>query len=415
MNEIRNLLIGFELNRDSCQLSYYERRAGEPVSVPVKVGTNLYTFPTHLTKIAGKEEWHFGLEADYFGSRDNGVPVPDLYDVFCGADDVEVDGRRKTPAALLAVFLEKALALTGVRDVIRAISHLTVTTRSLTKGLVDNLRTACFSLGLSPEALTVQNHMESFYYYVYSQKPELCTRDAILYEFDGDTVSCVSLTMDRTTRPASVRLLRGGETQLPAEKYARDEAFLAFAGVQMNRRLFSSVYLCGSGFDVTWADRSTAFLCQSRRHVFSGENLYVRGACYTSLEKQETHSLKGQLYMGDDLVRTNLGMEMVVRGVPSYYPLISAGRNWFDADKYCEFILDNTDSLTFSLNPISGRDKRQCRMDLPGLPDRPNRTTRLSLRVSMLSPTRCLIRVEDLGFGGFYPPAGLVWQEELDL
>lgn len=414
MNEVRNILMGFEIDRNGSQISYYDRRSGEPVSVPVKVGTNLYTFPTSLCKMAGKDEWHFGLEADYFGSQNGGILIPDFFDVICGEDSLTVDGKLMKPSELLGIYLRQSLALTGVKDVLKAISQITVTTENLTKAFVDNLREAGSYIGLEPESLAVQSYMESFFYYTYSQKTELCARDVALMTFAGDKVSMVSLTLDRTTRPSLVRLIRGGSTELPQDDKARDEAFRLFAESEMNRRLFSTIYICGDGFDTAWAKHSVNFLCQMRRHVFSGENLYVRGACYASLDRKETHRFKNLLFMGDDLVRMNLGMEMIVRGTPSYFPLIAAGQNWFDAGRSCEIILDNTDFLAFSLNAMNGRDKKLFRMDLPGLPGRPNRTTRLRLSVILTSPTHAKIEVEDLGFGGFYPPAGLTWEEEMD-
>ena len=71
MNEVRNVLVGFKLGKEESQLSYYNRNAQEPVSVPTKVGTNLFRFPTVLARKRGREEWHFGLEAEYFGTRDD--------------------------------------------------------------------------------------------------------------------------------------------------------------------------------------------------------------------------------------------------------------------------------------------------------------------------------------------------------
>ena len=44
MNEVRNIIVGFDLGEKVSQLCYYDRRAGEPVSLPMKVGTGQYTF-----------------------------------------------------------------------------------------------------------------------------------------------------------------------------------------------------------------------------------------------------------------------------------------------------------------------------------------------------------------------------------
>lgn len=66
MNEVRNIIVGFDLGERVSQLCYYDRREGEPVSLPMKVGTGQYTFPNCLSKKPGEEEWHFGLEVEYF-------------------------------------------------------------------------------------------------------------------------------------------------------------------------------------------------------------------------------------------------------------------------------------------------------------------------------------------------------------
>ena len=76
MNEVRNILVGFDFGEKVSQLCYYDRREGEPVSLPVKVGTGQYTFPNVLSKKPGEEEWHFGLEVGTegiwrFQSRDH--------------------------------------------------------------------------------------------------------------------------------------------------------------------------------------------------------------------------------------------------------------------------------------------------------------------------------------------------------
>ena len=54
MNEVRNILVGFDFGEKVSQLCYYDRREGEPVSLPVKVGTGQYTFPNALSKKPGQ-------------------------------------------------------------------------------------------------------------------------------------------------------------------------------------------------------------------------------------------------------------------------------------------------------------------------------------------------------------------------
>ena len=415
MNEVRHILAGLELTPKGTQLSYYDRQTKEPVSVPFKVGTNLCVYPTAICKMEGRREWHIGVEAGYFGSQTGGILIEDLYGVIEREETSLIDGRQTQAWELLAIFLKKSLALLGVPDILTAIDMLTITAPVLGKPLVDTIKKAADSLGIKSDRLTIQDHMESFYYYAYSQREELRARDLALFNFDGDKVTFRSLTTDHLTRPALVKPGEAVTEELPEIHADRDNAFLKFAEQCLEKKLYSAIYITGEGFETEWAKRSVPYLCKGKRHVFQGPNLFVRGACYASLDKKETHALKGSLYLGEDLVRTNLGMEMIVRGNPSYYPLISAGTNWFEAEKTCEFILDDKDHLAFAINTMDGRSKKFFRMDLPGLPKRPARASRLRLTAACTSRDMCRVTVEDLGFGGFYESSGLTWEDTLPL
>ena len=179
--------------------------------------------------------------------------------------------------------------------------------------------------------------------------------------------------------------------------------------------MFSSVFLIGEEFHKDWAEKSLPLLGRNRKHVFYGNNLYVKGACYGAKEMAEEKRLKDFLYMGKDLVRSNLGMEMISQGLKVYYPLVAAGVNWYEAYRECEFILDDTDELVFLLSPMEGGERKGYAMALPDLPKRPNRTTRLHMEIQCESPNRCVIKVKDMGFGELFPASDLQWQETMEL
>ena len=104
-------------------------------------------------------------------------------------------------------------------------------------------------------------------------------------------------------------------------------------------------------------------------------------------------------------------MEMRVMGAPAYYPLIEAGKNWYECKAGCELILDDTKELVFTVSLPDETEKKRVAMALDGLPERPNRTTRLALTLKYVSPKECEVTVRDLGFGEMYPSSGKVWKE----
>ena len=102
--------------------------------------------------------------------------------------------------------------------------------------------------------------------------------------------------------------------------------------------------------------------------------------------KTENKALKGYRFLSDSLVMADVGMEMRVMGSPTYYPLIEAGNNWYDSKASCEFILDDTEELVFIVSTYHRPEKRRVGMMLPGIPLRPDKTTRLTAGITV-----CLI------------------------
>ena len=93
--------------------------------------------------------------------------------------------------------------------------------------------------------------------------------------------------------------------------------------------------------------------------------------------------------------------------------MISAGINWYMARHQCEFILDDVRDLVLYSKSQSG-EMMEHRIALPGLPNRPNRATRLRLSLSFKSRDKCLVRLQDLGLGGLYPATDKTWDAEID-
>ena len=145
--------------------------------------------------------------------------------------------------------------------------------------------------------------------------------------------------------------------------------------------------------------------------MFYGNNLFAKGACAAGAERFLTHKLKDYRYLGSALVTKNVGMDMRIMGAQAYYPLIEAGRNWYECRAEYELILDSTDELIFVVSPMGEGDKKKIGMRLPGLPKRPNKTTRLHVKLQYISQKKCEITVTDLGFGEMFPASGKVWTE----
>ena len=411
MNETKDLIIGIDFGKEYSQICYYDRKADEPRSLPVKVGSSQFEMPTSLCRRLEQRDYCVGLEAEYFAREKGGFLISDLYAVSKSRERIIVAEEQKEPWELLAYYIRGMMKLLGVADVEKNIRALVISMETLDAVQVDNLQKACGFLGIPKEHCILQDYEESFYYYVMTQKMETWNRSVGWYSFHDRHVTFRRMVMNGGNKPVPVMLETPVETDLSEDMTQRDADFYAFVQNTLSKELYSSIQINGDGFDQEWAKKSVKLLCYQKRKVFYGNNLFARGACAAGAERFITHGLRDYRYMSRSLVLTSVGMEMRVMGAPTYYPLIEAGRNWYESSADIELILDDTDELVFVVEHMRESERRHIVMKLPGLPQRPNRTTRLSISLRYISAEECCITVKDLGFGEMFPASGKEWNE----
>lgn len=411
MNETRDLIIGIDFGKEYSQICCYDRKAGEPRSLPVKVGTSQYETPTLLCRRKDHGEFCIGLEAEYFAREKGGFLIDHLFELTDGEEGVQIEGEEKKPWELLAGFIHEMLKFVGVMDIVRNTACLAITMETLNARQLDNLKKACKSLGFSEKRCMFLDYEECFFYHVMTQKLETWNRSVAWYDFDQDHVSFRKMVIGSGQKPAPVHLEEKIETDLPEEGEERDAAFAAFIRETLGTDLYSSIQISGEGFGQEWAEKSVRILCFQRRKVFFGNNLFAGGACAAGAERFIARKLQDYRFMSSALVLTDVGMDMRIMGAPAYYPLIEAGTNWYECSASCEMILDHTKELVFVVAKAGEEEKKRISMPLPGLPQRPDKTTRLLLQMEYVSQDTLCITVRDLGFGEMFPSSGKVWRE----
>lgn len=411
MNEIRDLMIGIDFGEKVSQICYYDRKADEARSISMKVGSSQYEAPSCICRRIEQEDYCIGLEAEYFAREKGGIMLDNLYELSDSTDPVQMAGEEHEPWEFLSIFLKGMLKFLGILDIVKNTKCMVITTRALTPGRVKNFQKACAHLGFPEEKFMLMDYGESFYYYMLSQKRDTWNRSVAWYEFAPEKVVFRRMSMTSGTRPVLVRLEEPRESSLSEEKEARDSDFSQFIQKTLGTELYSSIQITGNGFDTEWAKQSVKALCYQKRKVFYGNNLFAKGACAAAVERLEKKNLKGYRYMSEALVLADVGMEMRVMGSPAYYSLIEAGNNWYDCKAQCELILDDMEELVFTVATMDKPEKRRVSMSLPGIPKRPNKTTRLHLELKYVSPKECEITVRDMGFGDMFPSSGKVWKE----
>jgi hypothetical protein len=154
-------------------------------------------------------------------------------------------------------------------------------------------------------------------------------------------------------------------------------------------------------------------MCRGRR-AFKGKNLYSKGACYAAMVRSDIQSWQ-YVYMGENVMKENIFLKVINHGTLDFYTLITAGENWYETEGKCDVILDGEPEVNFWIQPPHSREARIENIKLADLPERPSRTTRLSITVKPVSDKRVHITIRDLGFGDIYKSSGKVFEYNMEL
>ena len=439
---INGFILGMDLDDRYAQISCWLPGEQKPETLSAEAEGEEYMIPAVLCRRTDRDVWTYGREALQTAERGEGVLVDHLLSSALQGKKVEAGGEIFEATALLALFIKRSLSLLGgtSRGALRGYRGLEkadffmFTFEKVDRQVLEMVERVALLLSLSPERVSCQSRAESFFYYNINQPEELWRHLCMICDFGGRTLKTMLFEANHHTRPATVTVSEEEQASLtrhipegkeyevkePSGEMAEemDEAFLALFQKLSAGKIIDTIYLIGDGFEGNWYQKTLSALCMNRR-VFRGNNLYSKGACYGGGYKatQKSRQKAGQeyVYLGADMLKVNLGLDAVKRGEDIYFSLLDAGMNWFDARGECDFLLDQDHAFSLRLSPVSGRKARQIVVTLSGVPERPPGTTRIHLTVSCPDAETVKLRMEDKGFGDFFPSSGLAWEESFSL
>ncbi len=415
MNEVRNILVGIEIGKEQTSLAVAGRKDQEAELVPVSSSGMETSLPTCLAVIPGRNEFHAGFEAEYYVQHERAFLITDLTGRISRNESFEADDLVIGPVEMAAAFLRNVLGQLGLPDIVRGIAGLCITTESLTAHLALNLRAALLMLGFKEDRFFIQDHRESVYYYGYSRKAEYWTRGLGWIRISGSSACFAALSENRTVKPVRVEWQRELVVPLPEDPEERNRAFSEAVMAWTADHVYSSIYITGTGGRENFSASTIRILSQGAHHVYEGEELFVKGAALTVWEKLERKSFGNRLYAGRDQTRKTLGIDVITGKTQTFLPLIREGVNWYENRADIQILPEGRSDILMTV--IDGRNgsHRNEKMQLDGLPERPDRTTRIRLQASMSDLHTCLITAEDLGFGELFPATHRKWSMEVEL
>ncbi len=433
------IIIGYDLGDEFSQISYcYMSQDSEVETLSSVAGEECYNIPTVLCKRQGTGRWFFGKEALRFAQENprEAILVERLVELASAGEQVQIDGESYDPVALLTLFMKRSLGLLSMVSATERIVAMMITCRELDSRLIGVLNRTVTGLGLGYTRVYYQSYAESFYHYILYQPKDLWTYQTVLFDYREDGIHSMRMECNKRTTPIVAFVHQqdypfSGESCLPeisgletARLQQLDLEFLEVVRQECEERLVSSVYLIGESFAEGWMPRSLKYLCKGRR-VFQGVNLYSKGAVYCLLEKHfGSETGRKYVFLGNDKLKYNIGMKVFRQGEESYYALLDAGVNWYEAGYSCEFYVQREASVALVITPLIAGSVARIPIDLKGLPLGQGSAAReggyafcelarIRMQLHLEGENRLCVELEDMGFGEIRPSAGLVWQREI--
>ena len=408
-NRTNGMYLGIDIGDKATLFSYFRKGMEEPVTLSTVMGSEVYQIPTYLAKKRGVGQWFFGNDAIRQVQLSLAVGVDGLLEKARNKEYIMIDTEEYPAEDLLLIYLKKLMLLPG-RSSDMPLAKLIITVDVLDEVAIGLFTVMATRMGLEQKQLLLIDHRESFYYYALSQDPNLYLHDVALYDYSQSSLKQCILKRNQTTRPQVVNLLyeNCGTINFDKDKSFDEIIRQGFAG-----EVISSVYLIGDGFDGDWMKQSLKRLCQGRR-VFIGKNLYSKGACYAGMVRDGAMDWQF-VYIGDNDLKLNLSLKVINQNEMDFVTLISAGESWYDAHGECEVILDGSPEFECWVQSPDSRKSRVETIELSGLPERENRTTRLRISAKPQSDKEVCVTVYDLGFGELVPATGRTWEKVVSL
>ena len=402
-------IIGYDINSKICQISYYNEETQEPDTL--EFGIENYQVP--LTMTYYKDTWTYGRNAARMTSVRGSIPVNNIWESALKKERLQVAGEEFEAVWLLAEFIRQTLSsFPEIESITFTVPDMSEDIRYLLKGIGQRL-------GIPKESIYVQDYKESFCHYMFNQPKELWQYEAALFYCDEDVIRAYMLrelktgyrkgkesfvTVDKVA-DAQMEELESVYPVLNVDKAkAADEHFKCFIQSVFDKKLVSSVFLTGDGFENNWYPNSLRVLCNGRR-AFIGNNLYSKGACYTA-QRRVVEQLDGPIYLDETKMTEQICLKMRIRGEEGWYPLVAWGSHWYEADKQCEILMEDTQDVEIHIESLVTGKLRVELVSFDGLPERKNYALRLRIRTMFSDENTCHIIFEDIGFGEFFPSTG---------
>ncbi|MDO5403622.1 MAG: DUF5716 family protein [Eubacteriales bacterium] len=381
MEEKDGLVLGIELCENTSQVCFYNDKLNTPTAAASEDGKILIPNPIPLSECFSQDE----------------------------SADVLAD--------MLAVLIEcgrRSAGRTRIAGICICIEQF------VTKNL-EKIAAAMSRILYEKEDYEIICRAEAFAYYAYSQKKELYLTGTMLLDLGENGLCVCRLSSERKNGVDYIYETRREFNSPELIETGRGEKNLDDVSDELCNIILemtsgihvSSIYLTGRGFDTDKLPDNLVKAVCSRRKAFSGQNLYVKGACFCARESLNGTVFDNLILYCSERIRYGLEIDISERGHLKRFRIARAGMNWFEAERYMDFILEEERQLVFYLTD-GEKVVAEKIIDISDIPFREKKLTRINVHVKYMAADRCVITVTDMGFGEFIKPSGNVFELEIN-
>ena len=277
------LVIGLDLNDDYTRISCYDEEKS-------------WTIPTVICRKKQEEVWLAGEDAYACTLVGEGVIVDKLLKMVRKDGTSTIGGIRYTGRELLNLFVRKMLEYPMKEFGENEVDQLVISLQQVDAKMTDTLMYCADFLGIPREKVHVISHMESFVYYVLSQKKDLWTNQVGLFDLSNQRLCYYEMKVQRGLRRNMVQADSENMEEAfnldildsPSGSRLADRILCSCGERLLSKKLFSSIFLTGKGFDRTdWAGEFMKLVCH-RKKVFAEPVLFARGAAYKGADCRQS-------------------------------------------------------------------------------------------------------------------------------
>lgn len=422
MSEERSLLVGFDLCDDYSQLSCFNKKTFEPESILTDSEENSYLIPTVLGVKKDTCEWCFGKEAVLLAKKEEAVLIERILKQIKEEKEIIILDTKFSGVSLLEKYFRKSLSLLKIKYPNETIDKIVITLNELNQKVIKSVYEALENIAIMKDRVIIQSHDQSYVYYALSQKKELWMNDVGMFSLDERGLFYYQIVINRKPVPSIVMVTRKDYSDtlsydLLLEYEKNENLTYIFSNIAKNvlhKQIVSTLYFTGKGFEGDWADKVMKELCTGRR-IFKGQNLYSKGACYAARALKEPERFEDFVILSDEMITSSISLKAYYNAKVLDIMLAKAGTAWYDINEKFDLILDEQEEIEITTKDIKKREPIKQMITLDGLPSRPNKMTRVQVRVKFVDINTCVIKVKDEGFGEFYPSTNRIWEKVLTI